>query len=59
MDFLCFVLLILLPYVYGDKLEINHCSSSTPNHTNCTVEVLIPEEGLTGSRVGPEFVVQG
>ena len=52
-------LLILLPCAYGDKLEINDCSAEKPNHPNCTVDVFIPEGGLEGLRVGPEFVVKG
>ena len=51
--------IITIWLVQADGIKINSCDHTTLNDSDCSTKVYIPNGGLKGLPVGPEFVVEG
>ena len=52
-------LVLTIWLVHSDGIKVNLCELRRQNEPDCTTKVYIPNGGLKGLLVGPEFVVEG
>ena len=52
-------LLLTTWLVRADGIKVNSCDHTNQIDSDCTTKIYIPNGGLKGLPVGPEFVVEG